>query len=67
MATIIVCDGGCGAQSPDPKSGLHVANKWFEVLAGYPRAGDRLDRHEKKQFCENCAPRVRDALKPEPS
>lgn len=25
MATIIVCDGGCGAQSPNPRTGLHDA------------------------------------------
>lgn len=58
MATIIVCDGGCGAQSPDPKTKLFVANNWLTVRAGYRRAFEELGKHGDRQFCDKCAPRV---------
>jgi hypothetical protein len=32
MADLIRCDGGCGAESPDPKTRLHVANHWMKIL-----------------------------------
>lgn len=32
MGTIIVCDGGCGAQSPNPTTGLHTANSASATL-----------------------------------
>lgn len=63
MATILVCDGGCGAQSPDPKSRLHVANGWLKVRAGYPRAGDELSKHDERIYCRDCAARVIEAMR----
>lgn len=67
MATIIICDGGCGAQSPDYVNrsyGPHVANGWLKVRAGRPRAGAELSSHDEKLFCNKCAPRVLAALEP---
>ena len=64
MSTIIVCDGVCGAQSPDPKSRLHVANNWLTVRAGKALEFRDLDRFDDKLFCKACAPRVLAALGP---
>lgn len=55
MATILVCDGGCGAQSPDPQTRLYVANGWLKVRAGYPPAGDEMTRHDEHIYCRQCA------------
>ena len=59
MSTIIVCDGGCGRQSPDPKTRLHVANNWLRA-----RVGSRHHEASEYQFCDACAPRVLEALQP---
>lgn len=70
MATIIVCDGGCGAQSPDytvKRGGPHVANGWFHVRAGHKRAFERLNEHDDKLYCDACSPRIIAAMKPLPA
>ena len=67
MATIITCDGGCGAQSPDytvKRGGPHVANGWLRVrAASNVRFREDWD-HDDKLFCDTCAKRVREALRP---
>ncbi len=66
MAYLTTCDGGCGAISPDPKTRLHVANRWFVVRAGYRHEGfARQDERDDKLFCKACAQRVIAALQPE--
>lgn len=67
MATLIVCDGGCGAHSPDfvnHRRGPHIANGWLKVRAGRPRAREELSKWDEKVFCDECAPRVLDAIAP---
>ena len=66
MSTIIVCDGGCGAQSPD-KSGLYVANHWLTVRAGPALKFERLGKYDDKVFCDDCAKRVTDAMRGYPA
>lgn len=67
MAMIIVCDGGCGAQSPNPRTGLHDANSWLIVRAIRSRAlFDRAYPGDDQRFCAACAPRVLEALEPLP-
>jgi len=64
MATITVCDGGCGAQSPDAKArgGPHVANHWFRVRAHSNIDFDRRSPHDDKLFCKTCETRIRRTL-----
>jgi len=31
VAEIIRCDGDCGKESPNPKTGLHDANRWTTI------------------------------------
>ena len=66
MATLIVCDGGCGAHSPDytVKGGPHIANGWLKVRAGRPKYPRDLSEADEKVFCDNCAPRVLAAIEP---
>ena len=68
MATIIICDGGCGAQSPDynvTRGGPHVANGWLRVIAGRRKAFDlAVSADEAKLFCDACAPRIEAAMNP---
>ena len=63
MATVIICDGGCGAQSPDPATRLHVANDWLRVRTRTNRYWDQASEHDDLLFCKSCAPRVEAALK----
>ncbi len=65
MATVIICDGGCGAQSPDPKSGLHEANHWLRVRTGENRSFERVSKYDDLLFCKSCSPRIVTALKSE--
>lgn len=61
MATIIVCDGGCKAQSPDAE-GLHVANEWIAIeVRVYGRAPGP---QPEKIFCETCWARIKQAMQP---
>lgn len=53
MAEVIRCDGDCGAESPDPKTGLHEANNWMNILVSRQNDG-RWQRH---RLCPNCAPK----------
>lgn len=62
MATVIVCDGGCGAQSPDPKSHLHEANHWLRVRSGTNVDFELFGEYDDKLFCKSCAVRVTKAL-----
>lgn len=67
MATIITCDGGCGAHSPDysvRRGGPHVANGWLRVRAEKRLRFDEGGEHSDKLFCESCEPRILAALKP---
>lgn len=66
MATILVCDGGCGAQSPDPQSGSHVGNNWLRVRAEINHRFKDGERWDDKLFCKACTERVGAALKPQP-
>jgi hypothetical protein len=65
MATIIVCDGGCGAQSPDPKTRLHNANGWLRVRSDVNTRFRYGDRWNDKLFCDACSPRVIKAMEPQ--
>lgn len=51
MAEIIRCDGGCGAESPDPKTKLHIANSWMNIIVS-PENNGRWKRH---RLCPGCA------------
>jgi hypothetical protein len=53
MADIIRCDGDCGAESPDPKTGLFVANNWTDLMV---RRGSQ-DRWKRFKLCAACAGR----------
>ncbi len=61
MAIIIVCDGGCGAQSPDPKTGLFVANKWYKIKIESPAGEYR--REPELIFCGECLKRIEGSFK----
>lgn len=65
MARIIICDGGCGAQSPDRATGLHDANRWLHVRAWHGHQNEPSE-YDDKLFCINCAGRVLTALCPQP-
>lgn len=62
MANVIVCDGGCGAESPDPGTGLHEANHWLRVRAAINVEFERVFERDDKMFCKNCCVRVREVL-----
>lgn len=62
MATIILCDGGCGAQSPDPFTRNHVANQWLRVRAEKNTRFDHAHESDDKLFCDTCAVPVKAAL-----
>ena len=64
MATVIICDGGCGAQSPDPKTRLHEANHWLRVRAEDNHRWQRASEHDDLLFCKSCSARVKAALQP---
>jgi len=64
MGTIIVCDGGCGAQSPDPKTRLHDANHWLRIRAAKNLDFERRWKGDDLLFCDACKPRVIAALAP---
>jgi len=53
MAEIIRCDGGCGRESPDPKTGLYEANNWMNLVVSRNNKGD-WRRH---RLCPDCARR----------
>lgn len=55
MANIIRCDGGCGAESPDPKTKLYVANRWMNLLVNRK---NRRGGWERFRLCENCANKI---------
>lgn len=55
MAKITVCDG-CKAQSPNPKTGLHVANSWVTVKATQ-WLGRQDDVILERIFCKMCWPK----------
>lgn len=63
MATVIICDGGCGAQSPDPATRLHIANHWLRVRTRTNRDWDQASGCDDLLFCKSCASRVEAALK----
>jgi hypothetical protein len=52
VAEIIRCDGGCGAESPDPKTKLYVANHWMTLIIQREGGDKQWHRH---LLCENCA------------
>ena len=62
--TILVCDGGCGAQSPDPATRLHEASNWFRVRAEINARFERVSAHNDLLFCRKCSPSVVAALEP---
>lgn len=64
MATVFICDGGCGSQSPDPKSGLHEANHWLRVRTGENHRFERVSDYDDLLFCKLCEPRILAALTP---
>lgn len=53
MAEIIRCDGDCGKESPDPKTGLYVANSWMNVIVRR-KPNEAWRRH---RLCGDCASR----------
>ena len=55
MATVIRCDGGCGAESPDPEKGLHVANQWMNLLVNAKNSRRGWLRF---RLCQNCADKL---------
>lgn len=61
MKTYIVCDGGCGTQSPNPKND-HEANHWLRVRSGANTGFDRLSPFNDKIFCDSCSVPIRQAL-----
>lgn len=52
MADVIRCDGECGKESPDPKTGLHEANHWMTLIVRPLGGGDRWRKH---RLCPDCA------------
>lgn len=50
MIDIIRCDGNCGKESPDPTTGLHVANGWTKLLIN-KGGNDYFRRHV---LCDEC-------------
>lgn len=63
MATIIVCDGGCGKQSPDVEK-LHIANHWTQVWHSSDPLNRRPPAFPQKIFCDECWLRVTKAFHP---
>ena len=61
MAKLILCDGQCGAVSPNPETRLHEANHWLEVEAKREHGGWV---HQKRIYCRECAHRVLNAMEP---
>jgi len=53
MAEIIRCDGDCGKESPDPKTGLYEANNWMNIMVRREGRG-YWKRH---RLCADCASR----------
>lgn len=62
MSTITVCDGKCGAVSPNPETGLHEANHWLVVKALRKYGSPYVD--DKGIYCRECAHRVLAAMAP---
>jgi hypothetical protein len=50
MSNIIRCDGNCGRESPDPKTGSHIANGWTKLLI--KKCGHGFFR--RHVLCEDC-------------
>lgn len=61
MATFIKCDGDCGRESPDPKTGLHIANQWLRVRAAKNTEFPKHE-HRDRYYCDDCARPVRECL-----
>lgn len=61
MATITVCDG-CGRQSPDPKTGLFIANHWLQVRSASAADFDRAPACHDRLFCGDCEAAVEAAI-----
>lgn len=51
MADIIRCDGDCGAESPDPKTGRYEANNWMNIIVSRTNDG----RWKRYRLCPECA------------
>jgi len=62
MTKQIKCDGGCGAVSPDPETGLHVANGWIRVLAASNMTYAVLKKNEARTFCDDCSVPITNAI-----
>lgn len=62
MAKNIFCYGGCGAVSPDPKTGLHEANHWLRVQHATALYFTNQRKSDARMYCKKCGQLVIDAL-----